>query len=325
VSERPYGRVRSDATVTAMPSLVALMVVVLKASVFLNVLALGMSARASDATFVLSRPWLLLRSILAMNVVMPLIAAALVQAFNLNPALKVALVAASLSPVPPLLPRREFKAGGAAPYTIGLLVAAAVLAVGLVPLGLTVFGWAFGKDAHVPERAIATLVLTTVLSPLLIGVTIRYFAPLVAERLIKPVLIIGAVFLVAGTLPVPLAWRSIGALIGNGTLLGLVAFSIAGLAVGHWLGGPDPARRNVLALSTACRHPAIALAIASTNVAEPKPVMAAVMLYLIVSLLVSVAYVKLRPDRNAGTGRGGTVQDVLPTTAQTQTMKRALS
>jgi bile acid:Na+ symporter, BASS family len=159
-----------------MPSLEALIVVVLKTSVFLTILALGMSAQASDAIFVLSRPWLLLRSILAMNVIMPLIAAALVEGFNLNPALKVALVAASLSPVPPLLPRREFKAGGTAPYTIGLLVAAAVLAVVLVPLGLSVFGWAFGKEAHVPERAIAPLVMTTVLSPLLIGMTIRYSA-----------------------------------------------------------------------------------------------------------------------------------------------------
>ena len=306
-----------------MPSLVAMIVVVLKTSVFLNVLALGMSARASAGTFVLGQPWLLLRSILAMNVIMPLIAAALVEAFDLNPALKVALVAVSLSPVPPLLPQREFEAGGSAPYTIGLLVTAALLAVVLVPSGLTVFGWAFGKEAHVPERAIASLVTTTALSPLLIGMTIRYFAPRVAKRLVKPLSITGAVLLLAGTLPVPLAWRAIVALLGNGTLFGLVAFSIAGLAVGHWLGGPDPARRSVLALSTACRHPAIALTIASANVAEPRPVMAAVMLYLIVSLLVSIAYVKLRPGRSVGTGTGGTVQDVLPTTAQTQTMKRA--
>ena len=305
-----------------MPGVVALLVVVLKVSVFLNVLALGMAARTSDAVFVLRQPWLLLRSILAMNVIMPLMAAALVEAFDLNPALKVALVATSLSPVPPLLPRREFTAGGSAPYTIGLLVAAAVLSVMLVPLGLGVFGWAFGKEAHVPEGAIASLVATTVLSPLLIGMTIRYFAPLVAERLIKPLLITGAVLLVAGTLPVPLAWRAIVALIGNGTLLGLAAFSIAGLAMGHWLGGPHPARRSVLALSTACRHPAIALTIASANVAEPRPVMAAVMLYLIVSVLISIAYIKLRRDRDAGMDSGGSAQDVLPTTAQTQTIAK---
>jgi bile acid:Na+ symporter, BASS family len=307
-----------------MPSVVSVIVVVLKASVFLNVLALGMSARTSDATFVLRQPWLLLRSLFAMNVIMPLLAAALVQAFSLRPALKVALLAVSLSPIPPLLPRRELQAGGKAPYTIGLLVSAAVLSVVLVPLGLSLFGWAFDKDAHVPEAAIARIVMTSVLSPLLIGMAIRYFAPRVADRLVRPLLIAAFVLLAAGVLPVPLAWRAIVALLGDGTLLALIAFSIAGLAVGHWLGGPDPARRAVLALSTACRQPAIALTIASANVAEPKPVMAAVMLYLIVSILASTAYIKLRPGRGVETGGGGEVQDVLPTTAQAQTMKRAL-
>src|SRR5215470_92640 len=302
-----------------MHILVDVIVVVLKTSIFLNVLALGMSARPSHAAFVLGRPVLLLRSVFAMNVIMPLIAVALVQAFNLRPALKVALLAVSLSPVPPLLPRRELQAGGKAPHTIGFLVSAAVLSVALVPLGLSFFGWAFDKEAHVPEAAIARLVMTTVLSPLLIGIAIRYFAPRAAERLARPVLIAGFVLLAAGVLPVPLAWRAIFALLGDGTLLALITFSIAGLAVGHWLGGPDPTRRTVLALSTACRHPAIALTIASANVAEPKPVMAAVMLYLIVSILVSTVYIKLRPGRDAEAGGGG-VQDVLPTTAQAQTI-----
>jgi bile acid:Na+ symporter, BASS family len=307
-----------------MPSLVALMLVVLKTSVFLNVLALAMTARASDATFVLSRPWLLLRSLLAMNVVMPFVAVGVVEAFNLPPAVKVALLAVSVSPVPPMVPRRLFDAGGRAPYTIGLLVTAALVAVVMMPVALGLFGWAFGNEAHVPERGIASIVTTTVLSPLLIGVTIRYFAPGVAERLIKPLSITSVVLLVAGALPFPLAGRAIVAVVADGTLLALAIFSVAGLAVGHWIGGPDPERRRVLALSTACRHPAIALTIAAANVAEPKPVMAAVMLYLIVSVLVSVAYITLRLDRGVGPGSGGTVQDVLPTTAQAQTMKRAL-
>src|SRR5262245_57116400 len=306
-----------------MHSLVDVIVVVLKTSIFLNVLALGMSARASNMTFVLHQPWVLLRSIFAMNVIMPVMAAALVEAFNLRPALKVALLAVSLSPIPPLLPRRELQAGGKAPYTIGLLVSAAVLSIVVVPLGLGLFGWAFGKEAHVPEGAIARIVMTSVLSPLLIGIAIRYFAPRVADRLARPLVIAAFVLLAAGVLPVPLAWRSIVALLGDGTLLALIAFSIAGLAVGHWLGGPDPARRTVLALSTACRQPAIALTIASANVAEPKPVMAAVMLYLIVSLLVSTAYLKLRPGRGVEAGRGGGVQDVWPTQAQAQRMKKA--
>jgi bile acid:Na+ symporter, BASS family len=84
----------------------ALILVTAKASVFLNVLALGMSARLTDAIHVLRRPGLFLRCLLAMGVIMPLFAVGLGIAFDLHPVVKVALVAIAVSPVPPLLPRK---------------------------------------------------------------------------------------------------------------------------------------------------------------------------------------------------------------------------
>lgn len=58
-------------------SIAALILLWVKASIFLTVLALGMSARGSHVWFLLRRPGLLLRSLFAMNVVMPLVGAAL--------------------------------------------------------------------------------------------------------------------------------------------------------------------------------------------------------------------------------------------------------
>jgi BASS family bile acid:Na+ symporter len=56
------------------------------------------------------------------------------------------------------------------------------------------------------------------------------------------------------------------------------------------LGGSDPDDKIVLALSTACRHPAIALAIGATNFPEEQlaPI---IVLYLLVNTLVGAAYV----------------------------------
>jgi predicted Na+-dependent transporter len=84
----------------------------------------------------------------------------------------------------------------------------------------------------------------------------------------------------------------------------VAAFSIAALAVGHWLGRPAPEQRRVLALSTASRHPAIAIAIAAANFSEPKPVMGAVVLYLIVSAVVAMPYVARNTGGDAGAGGG---------------------
>lgn len=283
-----------------------LVLLAVKASIFLNVLALGMSARPGDAMYVLRRPRLLLRSLLAMNVIMPLFAAGLAVAFDLHPVVKVTLVALAVSPVPPMLPRKQLRAGGHASYAIGLLVAAALLAILVVPSVVTVLGRALGKETHVPVTTIASIVATSVLAPLGIGLVIRHVGPGAADRLAKPVAMSADALLVAGALPIAFsAWPTIVALVGNGTLVALAVFSLGGLAVGHWLGGPAPEERTVLALSTASRHPAIAIAIAAVNLSEPKPVLGAVLLYLIVSALVSLPYVRRRRRGRGADGAAG--------------------
>jgi len=55
----------------------------------------------------------------------------------------------------------------------------------------------------------------------------------------------------------------------------------------------------VLALSTACRHPGVAVAIASSLVDDKKPVIAAVLLCVLVGALVTAPYVKARKKASA--------------------------
>jgi bile acid:Na+ symporter, BASS family len=90
--------------------------------------------------------------------------------------------------------------------------------------------------------------------------------------------------LLAGT------FTAVLSLVGNGTIVAMVAFVVIGLAVGHALGGPSANDRLVLALSTASRHPAIALAIAKANFPDEPHLGATIILYLLVSLLIGVPY-----------------------------------
>jgi bile acid:Na+ symporter, BASS family len=315
---------RDGATlIESMTSFAVLIAFAVKASIFLNVLALGMSARPGDALYLLRRPALLVRSVFAMNVLMPVFAVALTLAFDLPPVVKIALLALAVSPVPPMLPHRELKAGGHASYTIGLLAAAALLAIVLTPLTITVLGRILDKEAHAPVGRVAALVTTSVLAPLAVGLTVRRLSPGTAARLARPVFVAGSIILAAGSIPILVsAWPTVAVLIGNGTLVALAAFSLVGLAAGHILGGPDPGQRTVLALSTASRHPAIALTSASANFSEPKPVMGTILLYLIVSALISVLYVRARASRG-GTGVGGGVE--VRTSERAPTLGRAAS
>jgi BASS family bile acid:Na+ symporter len=63
-----------------------------------------------------------------------------------------------------------------------------------------------------------------------------------------------------------------------------------GLAIGHFLGGPLSENRTALAISTASRHPGIAIAIAAANFPEQTLVTPAIFLYLLVTAVVSIPY-----------------------------------
>jgi BASS family bile acid:Na+ symporter len=106
---------------------------------------------------------------------------------------------------------------------------------------------------------------------------------------------------VAGAIPILIvAWPAISSLVKEGGILPIAIFVLMGLAVGHLFGGPDPDDRTVLALSTATRHPGVALAIASANVPDGnKTVLAAVLLYMIVNGIVSIPYVNWRKHHQA--------------------------
>src|SRR3954447_9136197 len=95
----------------------------LKASIALLVVGIGLQATMRDATYLVRRPGLFARTIVSMHVVMPALTLALCVGLAIPRAIRVALLALSISPVPPFLPPRVNKAAGKGSYAVGLLVA----------------------------------------------------------------------------------------------------------------------------------------------------------------------------------------------------------
>lgn len=267
---------------------------VIQLSMALIMFCVALNANVRDVTQLLRAPWLLIRSILAMNVIMPLVAIMIVLPFDLNPVIKIALVATALSPVPPILPNRQIKAGGSYSYIIGVLVVTALIAVVFVPLVAEILGRVFDRPVHVSASSVATIVAVSMLLPLLAGMAFSAFSPSMASRVAGPLSIFGMALLVIAFIPVLfMQWPLIASLIGDFTLFAIAVFVLAGLAVGHWLGGPDPDDRTVLALATATRHPAVALAIVH-ELPERPTALAAILLILVFGAIVSTPYVKRR-------------------------------
>lgn len=271
-----------------------LILIALQSSIALIVFSIALNARFDDITFLLRKPGLLIRSLLAMHVIMPAFAVALALAFDLHPMVEVALVATALAPVPPILPNKQLKAGGEQSYVIGLLAITALVSIVYVPAAVELLGRAFNRPVHAPVAGVAKIVAMSVLLPLVLGMLVRRFAPAVAERIARPLSIAGMALLVIAFLPVLIKqWPAIKALVGNYSIVAMIVFALVGLGVGHALGGPEPDDRSVLATATAARHPAVALAM-THHVDDHSAVLAAVLLTLIVAAIVSGPYVKWR-------------------------------
>lgn len=263
----------------------------LQVSIIATVFGFGLGATAGDVLYLFRRPGLLARSLTAMLVVMPIVAIVLVRTFSFVQTAEIALVALAISPVPPLLPNRETKGGGRLPYGLGLMVLLGLLSIVFIPLAVWLIDGILGLSLGMVPGVIATMVLTMLVGPLALAMAIRAAAPALAARLSGPIGKLATILLVLGSLPLlvvalPAAWG----LVGDGTVMALAIFVLIGLVTGHVLGGPEPDHAVVLALSTACRHPAIALAVASANFPEQR-FGAMIVLYLIVNIILSALYI----------------------------------
>ncbi|MFN8034282.1 MAG: membrane transporter protein [Mycobacterium sp.] len=258
----------------------------------------GLGARFSDVSALLHRPGLLARSLMAVLVLAPALAVALVLVLDVHREVAIALVALSISPLPPLLPSRGAKAGGRSEYALGLVLVLALSAVPVIVVAAAVLQVVFGRDYVATPWAIARLLTLSVLAPLLAGMIVARFSPSTATRLAGPIvraqrwlLPIAMIALLVSAAP------QMWSLLGGGTLLAVVIFVAGALAMGHLLGGPDRRDAAVLAFATSCRHPATALALASANFPATDE-HAAVALYGLVTAVAGGIYTLIAKRRS---------------------------
>lgn len=265
-------------------------------SVFAIVVAIGMQARPSDTLAFARYPRYALRATLAMFVVMPLFVIFITWVLPLAPPLPAALIALAVSPMPPILPRKETKTGGQMDYVISLQVFATTVSLIAAPLFVAVAGWLFDvKVAYSPGNVFMTLLLTVAI-PLAAGIAFGRFWPAAAARLAGPLGRFGMAALIVACLGLLVAvGPKMLEKVGSGVLLTAVLIVVVALAVGHALGGPSEGNRGALAVATAARHPGVAIGMGTTYYPlDQGAVIAVVLIYVLVSVLVSIPYVRWR-------------------------------
>lgn len=259
------------------------------------VFCLGMKATMDEVLYLVRRPGFLIRSLVSMYVVMPVFAIAVALLFPVALEVKAALVALAVSPVPPILPAKQTRAGGSASYADSLLVVAAFATLLVVPVAMAVLGAISQNSYSAPMARIASLVAITVIAPLFAGLIVRHFSPAFADRFAQPISRLSTILLLVAVVPVIFtSWAAFQSLIHQGVIVFLILFALVGFATGHALGGPDAADRVVLALATGTRHPGVAIAIVSLNLPDHRAIQAVILWHLIIAAIVAIPYLRGR-------------------------------
>jgi BASS family bile acid:Na+ symporter len=276
------------------PAIVLKLVLLL--GVVLLVVAIGLRARLEEPLLLLRRPALALRAMVAMYVALPAFVLVLVWLLPLREGVGAVLLGFAVSPVLPPWAKTGTAVGGQTDYVIGLELLSAGVALLVVPLMIWIVYRVFGVETTLEPMAVEQVLLATVAVPLALGMGLARLWPGAAPRLAARADRAGTVVILLGAVVLLVVHgRAILGVIGQGTLIVTVAVIAFGLLVGHLLGGPDPGNREALASATVSRHPAIALVLASGAFPElESTVIGMVLLYLLASLLLPIAYKRWR-------------------------------
>ena len=245
-------------------------------------LATGLGLTVSEITTPLRNARLVLLSLLANFVVMPLAAFALAATLRLDQPLGVGLLLLGTAAGAPFLPKLAQISKGNLAFGVGLMVLLMVVTVGYLPLVLPLLL----PGVSVNPAQIARSLFLLMLLPLAGALAVRARFAAAAART-KPVLdrvsnlsLILLIVLITAT-----NINNVLAVFGTRGILAALLFLAVGFGVGWLLGGPGPDTRRVLALGTAQRNIAAALVVGGQSFTDPK-VVVMIIVVAIVGLLV---------------------------------------
>jgi BASS family bile acid:Na+ symporter len=274
----------------------AALLLLLKVSVGLLILAIGMGSTFSDLAYLWRRPGLLVRSLLAMYVLVPLAALVLVTLLPLAPPIKAALLVLAVSAGAPLLPKKlgAFESDA---YVFSLVVTSSVLAVVLVPAWVSLLGEHFGMAMEISPVTVAKAIAKAFLLPLAAGMVLRLLWPSWAQRWSDTLLAAAGIVLMACGVLMLATHYELLLLAHWWGFAALVALMLAALAIGQLLGGPTADDRTALAIACATRHVGIAVLVATSFPGPRTAVLIAA--YVVASAAVSIPYLKWRRTKAA--------------------------
>jgi BASS family bile acid:Na+ symporter len=263
--------------------------------------AAGLGVTFGDLAGVARSGGLVARAVLANYVCVPAATVGLLVLFGAQPMVAAGFLILAACPGAPYGPPVVAIAKGNVPVAVGLMLvlagSSAILAPVLLYYLLPVVSE--GGNLKVDATRIVGTLLATQLLPLGVGVALRQWRPTLANRLQNPAILAGKVLNLAAVGLILATQFPLLAEIRPRGLAGMLALLIASWAAGWLLGGPDPAIRRTMTLTTSQRNVGVGLVIAAGAFGGTAALTAALAygLFAIVgSVLLALAWARRVPE-----------------------------
>lgn len=265
-----------------------------KLTLFALMFAMGLRWTFEDVFWLWRQPSLLVRSLISVLIAVPIFGLFAAMIPGLTVAQKIGIGAMIICPGAPMIPSKSLKAGGHPKFVGSLQFTVSILAIITVPFMAAVLAQFYPNQAWLSPQEIANQIFFAQILPMGLGVLLAQYSPKLADDLLEPankiaslLLLLVLIVLLAVTLDDVLS-------AGFPAYLAIVVLSIASLACGHFLGGPESGTRTALAYATATRNAGLALLLVTLNFPDLDYVKGGIIntliTYAIVSAIVAIPY-----------------------------------
>jgi predicted Na+-dependent transporter len=267
-----------------------------------SMLGMGFSLTIPQIMAPLKNRRLVVMSLVANFVLVPILALVIARIVPLSEGLQVGLILVGFAAGAPFLPKLVQVARGDMAFTAGLMVLLMVATIAYLPIVLPLVL----TGVQVNPWEIARSLILLMLIPLAIALFIRARYEEVATGLIHTMSMAANLSLAAMFIGYFVGyWDQTFGVLGTGGILVAVLLVVGAVVIGYLLGGTDRDIKKVLALGTGQRNLAAAFAVASSNFASSPEVVLEVMDVAVVGLIILMIIAGELGRRSApGAGKG---------------------
>jgi BASS family bile acid:Na+ symporter len=248
-----------------------------------SMLAMGLGLTIGEIIAPLRNLRLVVLSLLANFVLMPLAALGLAKLLGLEEPFGVGLLLLGSAAGAPFLPKLVQLAKADLAFSVGLMVLLMVITVAFLPLVLPLLL----PGVSVNPAKIATSLCLLMLLPLAVALIVRVRFSSFAAR-VRPALnqVSSLSLLLLMLLLIIVNFSNVLGVFGTRAILAGLIFIFLAFVMGWLFGGPGKDTRKVLALGTAQRNIAAALVVGGDSFADPKVVVMVVVVALVGLLIL---------------------------------------